>query len=646
MMDGIRESAVEVVIIVAAAVLAATALIPRPASSHIVREEPWHPVAGAYLRSLFYLGLPPVDWELVAREYEQPLQYGDGEANESRDPGNVYDLVERSRAAGATDHAAAIRSAIEAHDAEALYVASTRAMAGLVRGRLQTAAERLDEPAAARRELQEAQQLFRPFARFVRETDPEAFARLGRAWLELSTSASGSRVVRIAHTTPKPDGFGAAREIVDSYLRDAFGSVESPPPQSWAPLPGTVLGEGGGPDVAPWLPPGSDLNDQDPLPRLNLNFEARGIDEKDLFLVAYGDMLFDSPMIVGEPARSVGIACSTCHNRGDVNRRFFIPGVSHQAGAADVDGAFFNQRFNDHRRDSLDIPSLRGIRFTGPYGRDGRFASLRDFVRNVIVQEFNGPEPTPLMLDALVAYLFEFDWLPSPYLEPDGTLNEEASAAARRGEELFTREFSGMGDRSCATCHVPSANFVDGLRHDIGSGDPASPGARDSFFDTPTLINAAHTAPYFHDGSLETLADVVAWFDGRFELGLDEGERADLTAYLEAVGAAEEPYEIFDEENTRFRLDFGELSTFASTLETLIPARDEFHTMLLVRTVASDLRLDASGLQDRSQAPKVYELADQLEEIGVAVQAGEWSRAADLWEGYQALEAEYGPGLR
>ena len=74
---------------------------------------------------------------------------------------------------------------------------------------------------------------------------------------------------------------------------------------------------------------------QDPLPA-RAQFRGAEIKEKDLPLVAYGDMLFDSPLIFGEPARSLGLACSTCHNRSDVNQAFFIPGISHQKGAIDV----------------------------------------------------------------------------------------------------------------------------------------------------------------------------------------------------------------------------------------------------------------------------------------------------------------------
>jgi len=155
-----------------------------------------------------------------------------------------------------------------------------------------------------------------------------------------------------------------------------------------------------------------------------------------------------------------------------------------------------------------------------------------------------------------------------------------------------------------------------------------------------------HTAPYFHDGSVATLAGVVDWFDDQFSLGLDDDQRADLTAYLEAAGQGEDPYEVFDADNTQFQLFWGELSTFASTLSTLIPARDAEHAELLLLTVAIDLRLDASALEDLSQAPKVFELADHLDDIRTAISAGEWDEAALLFAEYQALEAAYEPDFR
>ena len=386
----------------------------------------------------------------------------------------------------------------------------------------------------------------------------------------------------------------------------------------------------------PWLPPDANLTNQDPLPRLVLNFEKHGVDERDLFLVAYGDMLFDSPEIFGVPARSHGITCAMCHNRSDVNRNLYIPGLSLRPGGLDVDGSLFNPRGNDHRFDPLDTPSLRGIRFTAPYGRDGRTASLREFARNVIVGEFAGPEPSPLMLDALVTYMNEFDFLPAPNLDRNGRLVASASDAAKRGEALFMRPLAAMGGQSCASCHVPSAHFVDHRRHDIGSGFGVA-----AAFDTPTLLGIAHNAPYFHDGSLETLAEVVERFDRKFGLGLSAPSKSDLTAYLEAVGTGTEPYQRFDGRNTPFRLAFEELSTFLSALDTLIPARDRFHARLLLATVSRDLRTDAAGMSNIREHPRVLELADRLDGIDQALARTDWPETTRLWEAYKETEKRY-----
>jgi cytochrome c peroxidase len=41
--------------------------------------------------------------------------------------------------------------------------------------------------------------------------------------------------------------------------------------------------------------------------------------------------------------------------------------------------------------------------------------------------------------------------------------------------------------------------------------------------------------PYFHDGSAETLADVVAHYESELDLGLDDDEQADLVEYLKSL---------------------------------------------------------------------------------------------------------------
>jgi cytochrome c peroxidase len=616
------------------AVLAALALLAGPASAHVVTEAPWHPIAASYRTMMFLADLKPVPWGQVQAAFEKPLPATAG-AKSAREKLLELD-AESGRVASES-----ILKAIGVQDRPALYAAATRAVSRSLRRHLGLAAVTLDDSGAATRHVEAARDLYRAFAPFIQQAAPAAYRKVGRAWLTLTSSLGTAGVMGNGSRASDAKRFAAAEKIIGSYFLANFEPERFAPRDTLTPLPESIAAAGGKVDIAPWLPPGSNLNDQDPLPRLVLNFEERGIDEKDLPLVAYGDMLFDSPKIFGEPARSLGMTCSTCHNRSDINQSIFIPGISHQPGALDVDGAFFNPVFNDRRADSLDIPSLRGLRFTGPYGRDGRFASLRDFTRNVIVNEFGGKEPTPFMLDALIAYLLEFDFLPNRQIDRGGRLTDAASDAARRGERLFRKPFAQMDAKSCASCHVPSANFLDRRAHDIGSGSAGYEGSRDAAYDTPTLLGTRFTAPYFHDGSLPTLASVVGWFNRRYGLALSEPERADLTAYLDAVGDADEPYEIYQGKHTPFRLAFEELTTFASTLDTLLPSRDAFHAKLMIDTVAADLSADASGMANLSAKSWAYELAANLADIGKSIDRDDWSAAETLWAAFKARVKEY-----
>jgi hypothetical protein len=203
-----------------------------------------------------------------------------------------------------------------------------------------------------------------------------------------------------------------------------------------------------------------------------------------------------------------------------------------------------------------------------------------------------------------------------------------------------------MDGQSCASCHTPGSHFTDNQVHDIGS---AGDGARSGFsgaMDTPTLLGIAHTAPYFHDGRFLTLAQVVSWFDELFSLDLGKDGRADLTAYLEAVGEGEEPYQRFDDEATPFRLMIEELSVFLSTLDTLIPERDLENADLLLRTVANDMELDASAMTNRDARDKTTELAETLWRLRDLIRRAAWDEADQAWQSYRAIADAYDSELR
>jgi mono/diheme cytochrome c family protein len=252
-----------------------------------------------------------------------------------------------------------------------------------------------------------------------------------------------------------------------------------------------------------------------------------------------GDLLFHSPATLGPAAASAGLSCNRCHPNGATDPGFFLAGVSDRPGNVDLTTGHFRPGADNRIDDFVNIPSLRGLRFTGPYGHDGRTASLSEFVRDVVSGEFGGAPLPPAQLSALVRYVHDFDFLPNANLDEHGRLTTRAGDAAHRGERLFLAPRAGFDGGSCATCHVRSAFFRDGRAHRLGTGNRPSPHALDDGFQTPTLLGTAETAPYFHDGRFATLAQVVAWFDDRFALGLSPSDRADLAAYLEAVGAVD-----------------------------------------------------------------------------------------------------------
>jgi len=592
--------------------------------AHIVPPETLHPVAESSRRADFLLALNPVPWRMVEQDMEVLAVGLDPVAPQEaavfrREVAAVLAPLVALEAAGDLPEPAARKAA--AREIQAL---ATHAVGRVLTGHMHAAREALGQDhGTARRHLETARAVWAAFAPRVEATDPPAYRHFGECWLELTSALGNPGILGVGVLAPDVETFHREAAEVIEYIETHFGGqavgqvastgyVPTPLHSSLPPAPGR--------SGKVRLPPGSDTNKQLPRPRQILNMAERGVDENDTPLIALGDMAFDSPLVFGEPARSLAISCNTCHNKGVTNPRFFIPGLSSKPGTVDVSNAFFAPHANNGHFDPLDIPDLRGLRFTAPYGRNGRFESLREFTRNVIVNEFNGPEPDPLLLDGLVAYMVEFDFLPNPALHPDGTLTATASEAARRGEALFQRPFEAMGGRACATCHVPSDNFLDRKRHDIGSVHGTGEASRDRVLDTPTLLGITHTPPYFHDGSLDTLEEVVRWFDRRYTLELTAAEVADLTAYLETVGDGVEAYE-----DTLYTLEaeLEEFSFFLATYDTL-KARGKMELVgITLGTVAQELRFHKWDLQDFTHMPTLDRMVALLEEARAAHEEGD-----------------------
>jgi cytochrome c peroxidase len=390
------------------------------------------------------------------------------------------------------------------------------------------------------------------------------------------------------------------------------------------------------------LPPKTELN-EDALSKPREVFRSEIAGGKS-YMVNLGNLAFSSPGILGGVARQASVSCGTCHVNGAGNARFFMPKMSTRPGNFDTTGPLFNPNANNFVLDPVTIPSLRGARYLAPYGHDGRMASLHDFVHNVIVNEFAGPEPSPVIVDAIVAYIQDIDFLPNPSLGPGGRLVGNINEAERRGEALFRKPFPHDPNLSCAGCHVPSGAFVDHQQHDVGSG---------GLFKTPTLRNADFNAPYFHDGRFDNYGQVVGHFDRVFDLGLSAQDRQDLVAYLTAVGDGILPYE-----HDGAGASLKEINGFITVLGVAIPAVDKDVVSLAVDTIGNELRELTEQYPDRKNTSvsggeqqrvlaraTLKELVLTLRRIDMAVADGRASDAATEFKNYRSLMAAAVPAV-
>jgi cytochrome c peroxidase len=307
-----------------------------------------------------------------------------------------------------------------------------------------------------------------------------------------------------------------------------------------------------------------------------------------------GQKLFFEPRLSGDGT----VACATCHDPAQAftDGRPVSVGIHGRVGqrnAPTVLNALYNKtQFWDGRVNTLEQQAALPI--TNPFEMGS--ASIGDAVSRIagdkdyqtqFMQAFGRDVNEQDMLSAIAAYertLASFD---SPF---DHFIAGDANAisdSAKRGWELFN------GKARCHLCHALTDNqrdttlFMDNDFHNIGIGilrhhvaplaqqaerelaqgrleaiDTASITSEMSVlgrflvtrkqsdiasFKTPSLRNVLVTGPYFHDGSMQTLWDVMdhynkgdgitnPWLDKDMQpLALTEAEIDDLVAFLASL---------------------------------------------------------------------------------------------------------------
>jgi len=157
---------------------------------------------------------------------------------------------------------------------------------------------------------------------------------------------------------------------------------------------------------------------------------------------------------------------------------------------------------------------------------------------------------------AIAAYVRTIVSGNSPYDRFKAGDKNAMSASAQRGLSLFE------GKAACVRCHA-GFNLTDEAYRNIGVGmDKKKPDlgrhlitkqeADKGAFKTPTLRDVAKRGPYMHDGSEQTLRDVVAYYNkggvknpylaGDIRpLGLTTQEQEDLVEFMKALTGEIDP---------------------------------------------------------------------------------------------------------
>ncbi len=259
-------------------------------------------------------------------------------------------------------------------------------------------------------------------------------------------------------------------------------------------------------------------------------------------------------------SRDMTISCATCHDpaKGWSNGTPVSLGVGGGKGGRNsptvLNTAYGYFQFWDGRAGSLEEQAL------GPIANPVEMAmTLEEVVdrlnkikgyRTQFQSVFGTDVTEEGIAKAIAAYERTVLTGDAPYDRFVNGDKDALSEAAQRGRELF------FGKAHCSACHS-GPNFTDNAFHNIGVGYDVETGTMADLgreevsgltgdrgaFKTPTLREIARTAPYIHDGSMETLKEVVEhynkggipnpWLDEEiFPLNLSEQEQADLITFM------------------------------------------------------------------------------------------------------------------
>lgn len=175
-----------------------------------------------------------------------------------------------------------------------------------------------------------------------------------------------------------------------------------------------------------------------------------------------GRIAFRAPLLLGGQAARAGLSCAACHRNGRTNAHFHFPGLSGDAGTADVTASLMSSHRGDGIFNPKAIPDLAGDPAKLKVSRDPAKDDLKKFIHGLVTQEFDGPEPPPAVLDGLAAYVRSLS--PTACKDPSPTavrlqpMLQDVDEAVRLAQQSYAD-----GDKATARLLIGAARSMLGM---------------------------------------------------------------------------------------------------------------------------------------------------------------------------------------
>ena len=272
-----------------------------------------------------------------------------------------------------------------------------------------------------------------------------------------------------------------------------------------------------------------------------------------------GRALFHSSLL----SRDNTIACSSCHliNSGGDDGFAVSTGIDNLKGdrnSPTVLNAVFNFRqFWDGREP--DLLAQTPLPIHHPLEMDSNWAEVIKKLSSddYFATAFSALSPEGVTADNIVKALITFE---ESLITPDSPIDLYLLGDKTALTKQQIRGLDKFINFGCTTCHQGKnigSNFYqklgridiipEKLLNDFGKFNVTEDEADKYVFKVPTLRNIAETAPYFHNGSVETLEEAVQIM-AKTQLGMDisEQDKKDIVALLKAFSAPVQEVQIND----------------------------------------------------------------------------------------------------